>query len=57
MNDNEEMLTGYADSDANYPDAELMLLNLNTGYADADADLCIRIMPFCCIYLFHLSVI
>ena len=26
----------------------LMLLNLNTGYADTDADLCIRIMSFCC---------
>ena len=26
----------------------LVLLNLNTGYADTDADLCIRIMSWCC---------
>ena len=44
MKANEEMLAGYADPDAGYPD------NLNTGYADTDADLCIRIMSLCCIY-------
>ena len=32
----------------------LMLLNLNTGYADTDADLCIKIMSFCCINCLHL---
>ena len=48
MNANEEMLAGYADPDASYPDAVLMLQNLNTGYADTDADLCIRIMSLCC---------
>ena len=49
MNANEEMLAGYADPDASYPDADPVLLNLNAGYADTDADLCIRIMSFCCI--------
>ena len=36
MNANEEMLAGYADPDAGYPDA------------DTDADLCTRIMSLCC---------
>ena len=31
----------------------LMLINLNTGYVDTYADLCIRIMSLCCIYVIH----
>ena len=38
LNANEEMFAGNADADASYSDAEMMLLNLNTGYADIDAD-------------------
>ena len=34
MNANEEMLAGYAEPDAGYPDAVPMLLILNTGNAD-----------------------
>ena len=33
MNDNEEMLAGYADTDASYPDADP-----DAGYPDADPD-------------------
>ena len=48
MNVNEEMLAGYADPDASYPDADPDATNLSTVYADADADLWIRIMSLCC---------
>ena len=44
VNANEEMLAGYADPDAGYPDAYPNV----TWYADTDADLCIRIMFLCC---------
>ena len=41
------MLTGNAEADASYPDADPDAPKFfATGYADADADLCMRIM--CC---------
>ena len=57
LNANEEMLAGYADPDASYPDAapDAILLNLNTGYADTDADLCIRIMSLCCTICLYMT--
>ena len=46
---NKEMLTGNADADASYPDADPDAHKFfNTGYADSDADLCMRIMSLCC---------
>ena len=39
LNANEEMLAGYADPDASYPDADSDATYLNKGYADTD--LCI----------------
>ena len=49
VNANEEMLAGYADRDAGYPDVDPDAINLHTGYADTDADVCISIMSLCCI--------
>ena len=46
VNAAKEMLAGYADPDAGYPNAGQMLLNLNTGKSDTDANLYIRICPF-----------
>ena len=56
MNAYEEMLAGYADLDAGYPDDDPDALNLNTSYADTDADSCIRIMSLCCTIHFWLNM-
>ena len=45
MNSYDEMLAGYADPNASYPDADP---DSTTGCADIDADLCIRSMSLCC---------
>ena len=51
VNAYEEMLVGYDDPDAGYPDADPDVIYLNTDYTDTDADLCIRVMSLCCMYI------